>query len=296
MPPLVKARVMHETADTVPQRILCCEITRAKPSLHALGISFSVSYAGRTVKQGRVRRAPYFASCYNVGNLGDINIVAFFYSLIADWELMEREENAYRLRVRSGIREEMIHAVQIITVRDRYEKSRQLQGRFPTAEDFYQDLLGRIIEELADSSEGQAAVLTAAQLYYEDWSITSMTKLRETDRRLHGRDGYLVSELIRQIVQIRIGELMSEEARGRTWDRNRLFNVSDFGTAESLLRSMAATLRRAVPKLILLSPTLAEALLLIENAIRKIRMLSFSVTSIDVVPMRGARRRSGATL
>ena len=42
-----------------------------------------------------------------------------------------------------------------------------------------------------------------------------MQKLRETDKKLHGRDGYLVSELIRQLVQIRFGELTSEEAKGK---------------------------------------------------------------------------------
>jgi hypothetical protein len=44
--------------------------------------------------------------------------------------------------------------------------------------------------------------LHAAQLYYEDWSITSLQKLRKVDKELHGRPGYQVSELIRQLVQI----------------------------------------------------------------------------------------------
>ena len=101
-----------------------------------------------------------------------------------------------------------------------------------------------------------------------------MEKLRQTDEKLHGRDGYLASELIRQIVQIRIGELTSEEAKGRAWDRHRIFNVAQFGTTENLLRFMAGTLRQAVPKLVKLSPTLAEALIEIEDAIKKIHQIS----------------------
>jgi hypothetical protein len=52
-----------------------------------------------------------------------------------------------------------------------------------------------------------------------------MEELRQTDRKYHGREGYLVIELIRQIAQIRFGELMSEEANGRAWDRHRTFSV-----------------------------------------------------------------------
>jgi len=277
MPELIESHALPANADLAPRRILCCEVARAKPSLKALGIGFSVSYAQRRIKRSKPRKPPYFASSYNVGNLGNINIVAFYHPLIADWDLMDKDDERYRLRVRSGIREEMIHSVQVMTVRDRYERSSDLQNRFETAESYYQNLLGRIIEELADSAEGQAAVLTAAQLYYEDWTITSMEKLRQTDKKLHGRDGYLVSELIRQIVQIRIGELTSEEAKGRAWDKHRIFNVAKFGTTENLLRFMAGTLRQAVPRLVKLSPTLAEALLEIEGAIKKIHQISASV-------------------
>jgi hypothetical protein len=66
-----------------------------------------------------------------------------------------------------------------------------------------------------------------------------MERIRETDRKLHGRDGYLVIELIRQLVQIRSGELTSEEARGNAWDKHRIFYVGEFGTTENLLKSMA---------------------------------------------------------
>src|SRR5208283_6227509 len=118
------------------------------------------------------------------------------------WDLMEKDAEAYRMRIRSAIREEMIHSIQVITVKSRYDRSIDLTRQFKTAESYYEHLLGKIIDELATSREGQEVVCTAAQLYYEDWSITSMQKLRETDKKLHGRDGYLVSELIRQLVQI----------------------------------------------------------------------------------------------
>jgi hypothetical protein len=273
MPDLTELHQPLSAADFAPKKILSSEITRAKPSLRALGIGFSVSHAKRRIRAGKPKRPPYFACCYNVGDLGDVNIVAFYHPLIADWDLMEREVEAYRMRIRSAIREEMIHSIQVLTVKSRYDGSIELTHQFKTAERYYEHLLGKIIEELATTKEGADVVCTAAQLYYEDWSITSMQKLRETDKRLHGRDGYLVSELIRQLVQIRFGELTSEEAKGKAWDRKRLFNTSKFGTTENLLRFMAGTLRQAVPKLIKLSPTLAEALVEIERTIQKIQQI-----------------------
>jgi hypothetical protein len=262
------------TADFAAKRILSSEIARARPSLRALGIGFSVSHAGSQTRAGKRKRPPYFACCYNVGNLGNVNIVAFYHPLIADWELMEKDADGYRMRVRSAIREEMIHSIQVMTVKERYDRSTELRAQFRTAESYYEHLLGKIIEELATTAEGQGLVCTAAQLYYEDWSITSIERLRETDKKLHGRDGYLVSELIRQLVQIRFGELTSEEAKGRAWDRERVFDAKKFGTTENLLRFMAGILREAVPKLIGLSPTLSEALAEIERTIQKIEKLT----------------------
>jgi hypothetical protein len=273
MPDLIELHQPIATADFAPKSILSGEIARAKPSLRALRIGFSISYAKKRIRAGKLKRPPYFACCYNVGNLGDVNIVAFYHPLIGDWDLMERDAEGYRMRIRSAIREEMIHSIQVITVKNRYEKSDELTQQFKTAERYYEHLLGKIIDELATTRDGQELVCTAAQLYYEDWSITSMQKLRETDKRLHGRDGYLVSELIRQLVQIRFGELTSEEAKGKSWDKKRLFNTAKYGTTENLLRSMAGTLREAVPKLIQLSPTLAEALAEIERTIQKISQI-----------------------
>jgi hypothetical protein len=276
MPELIELHQPFAIADFAPKSILFDEIARAKPSLRALGIRFLVSHARKRIRAGKPKKPPYFACCYNVGNLGDVNIVAFYYPLIADWELMEKDSDAYRMRIRSAIREEMIHSTQVITVKTRYDRSIDLARQFKTAESYYEHLLGKIIEELATTKEGEELVCTAAQLYYEDWSITSMQKLKETDKRLHGRNGYLVSELIRQLVQIRFGELTSEEAKGKAWDRKRLFNTAKFGTTENLLRSMAGTLRQAVPKLISLSPTLAEALAEIERTIQEIQQIESS--------------------
>ena len=273
MPDLIGLHQPFATEDFAPKKILSSEITRAKPSLRALAIGFSISYARKRIRAGKLKRPPYFACCYNVGNLGDVNVVAFYHPLIADWDPMGKDAEAYQIRVRSAIREEMIHSIQVITVKSRYDSSIDLTRKFKTAESYYEHLLGKIIEELATSREGQEVVCTAAQLYYEDWSITSMQKLRETDKKLHGRDGYLVSELIRQLVQIRFGELTSEEAKGKTWDKKRLFNTAKFGTTENLLRFMAGTLRQGVSKLISLSPTLTEALLEIEGTIQKIHQI-----------------------
>jgi len=77
MPDLPELRQPSATADLEPKKILRSEIMRAKPSLKALGIGFSVSYAKKRVKAGKPKKLPYFACRYNVGNLGDVNIVAF---------------------------------------------------------------------------------------------------------------------------------------------------------------------------------------------------------------------------
>jgi len=272
MPTILGSPELLRNTESDPKDILFDEIRRSKPSLTALGIRFSVSHLTVRMNGGRPKKPPYFAFCYNLGNLGNGNIVAFYHPLIADWYLMGMKSDEYRQRIRSAIREEMIHSVQVITVKNRYEGSTELLNRFKDAETYYEYLLGKIIEELATSTEGQDLVLTAAKLYYEDWSITSMEKLREMDKKLHGRDGYLVSELIRQLVQIRIGELTSEEAKGAAWDKNRIFYVGRFGTTENLLKAMAGTLRQAVSKLMNLSPTLAEALMEIERTIQKIQL------------------------
>jgi hypothetical protein len=272
MPALLDPPALLKNAESDPKDILFDEIRRSKPSLSALGIGFSVSRLTVKMKGGRPKKPPYFACCYNLGNLGNVNVVAYYYPLIADWDLMEKKSDEYRQRVRSAIREEMIHSVQVITVKNRYENSAELLSRFKDAETYYEYLLGKIVEELATNKEGEQLVLTAAKLYYEDWTIASMEKLRQMDKKLHGRDGYLISELIRQLVQIRIGELTSEEAKGIAWDKNRIFYVGRFGTTENLLKAMAGTLRQAVPKLLNLSPTLAESLMEIERTIEKIRL------------------------
>jgi hypothetical protein len=269
----------------LPRRILFEEFARARSSLVTLGIGFTVSHANLQWKGDRSKRPPYLCCCYNRGDLGNANIIAFSHPLLDDWELMEQDVERYRQRVRSAIREEMIHALQIITVKKRYDECGWRKRLYQTAEIFYESLLGTIIDELAITAEGKQAVLIAAQLYYEDWSITSMERLKETDRKLHGRDGYLAIELIRQLVQIRRGELTSEEARGNAWDKHRRFYVGNFGTTENLLKSMAETLRRAVPKLVTLSPTLAEALTEIEDTIQTIDdCSSFSWCSPQAAP------------
>jgi hypothetical protein len=251
-------------------QILFEEFRHLKASLDALDIGFSVSRARGSNRRGRTRKPPYFACCYDVGSLAHLNVVAFYYPLIADWELMEADSDRYRRRIQSALREEMIHAVQVLTVKKRYERSSALNSRFEDAETYYDHLLGRIISELTRNKAGEKAILTAAKLYYEDWTINSIGKLKQADQKYHGRDGYLVCELIRQVTQIRLGELMSEEAKGKAWDKHRIFFVGEYGTTENLMKAMAATLRQAVPQLIDLSPTLTEALAEVEATIQMV--------------------------
>jgi hypothetical protein len=253
-----------------PDHILFGEFRRLKPFFDSLGIGFSVSRAKGSNRGGKKRKPPYFACCYDAGSLANVNVVAFYHPLIADWELMEADSDRYRQRVHSAVREEMIHAIQVLTAKKRYERSSELSSRFLDAETYYDHLLGRIIAELARTKVGEKAILTAAKLYYEDWTISSIEKLKQADRKYHGRDGYLICELIRQVTQIRFGELMSEEAKGKAWDKQHIFFVGEYGTTENLMMAMAATLRQAVPQLIGLSPTLTEALTEIEATIQTI--------------------------
>jgi len=253
-----------------PAEILFEEFRCMKPSLNQLGIGFSVSRAKGSDRGGKQRKPPYFACCYDLGSLAHVNVVAFYYPLISDWELLGADPDRYRQRVKSALREEMIHAIQVLTVKKRYERSSELSSRFPDAETYYDHLLGKMVAEVARTKVGEKAILTAAKLYYEDWTINSIEKLKQTDRKYHGRDGYLVCELVRQVTQIRFGDLMSEEAKGKSWDKHRIFFVGEYGTTENLMMAMAATLRQVVPQLIDLSPTLTEALSEIEATIQTI--------------------------
>jgi hypothetical protein len=253
-----------------PARILFEELRRFRPLFAAMNIGFFVSRARVRIKDGELKKPPYFACRYDAGSLEGINILAVCYPLIADWSLLDDDVEQYRKRICSALREEMIHATQVLTVKKRYEKSDELRRRFVNAETYYNYLLGQIIEELARTQEGENAVLTAAKLYYEDWAISSFEELQQADRKFHGRHGYSVNEIIRQAFQIRFGELTSEEAKGKAWDKHRLFFVGEYGTTENLLKAMASRLRQAVPYLINSSPTLSEALIDIERRLQEI--------------------------
>ena len=105
--PLVVSR-LAKRASCSPKHILLEEFRCLEPSFHALNIGFSVSRAKGGRKRDRQRKPPYFACCYDVGSLAHVNVVAFYYPLIADWELMEADPDRYRQRVQSAVREEMI--------------------------------------------------------------------------------------------------------------------------------------------------------------------------------------------
>jgi hypothetical protein len=66
MPDLLELHQPFAT-DFGPKKILLSEIIRAKPSLRALGIGFSLSHATKRIRAGKAKKAPYFACCYNVG-------------------------------------------------------------------------------------------------------------------------------------------------------------------------------------------------------------------------------------
>jgi hypothetical protein len=187
--------------------------------------------------------------------------------LLADWEILERSEPAYRERIRAAFREELIHAVQVITPRSNYQSTASLRQQFPSAEAYYEHVLEAVINELTADEEGREEVLNAARLYYEDKTITTLEKLRAANAAIHGRGSYMAEALFRQLVQIRAGEPTSEEAKGKAWDKQRTFRSRDCLNTQELLRSRADTLRRAVPRLVCLSPTLEEVLTEIETVL-----------------------------
>jgi hypothetical protein len=134
---LPKISVPKETADLSPREILFQETRGFKSSLEPLNVGLAVSRAKIRLKGGEPRRPPYFTCCYDIGTLLNVNIVAFLYPLLADWELMERRTEKYRLRIQAALREEMVHAVQVIAARSRYETTPDLQQRFPDTEAYY---------------------------------------------------------------------------------------------------------------------------------------------------------------
>jgi len=143
----------------IPGTILYEEISRVMSSLDTLGIQFSVSYITNRLRDGKPRKPPYLSCRYNVGDLEGVNIVAFYHLLISDWELMERRATWYRVRIRSVIRKEVIHAIQLKTVKARYDQSIEIQNNHLTAEAYYESLLDKIVQELIVTSDGVPSFL-----------------------------------------------------------------------------------------------------------------------------------------
>ena len=102
---------------TIPEKILFEELNRAQASLLALGIGFSVSHAELRQRGGKLQKPPYLCCRFNAGDLGNVNVVAYSHPLLGDWELMERDAFRFQQRIRAAIGEEMIHALQIVAVR-----------------------------------------------------------------------------------------------------------------------------------------------------------------------------------
>ena len=78
-----------------------------------------------------------------------------------------------------GVREEMIHAVQVIAARNRFDHTPELPDRFADTEAYYESLLGRIIDELAVTKKATRSNYRG-EVHYEDWTINNMEDLRES--------------------------------------------------------------------------------------------------------------------
>ena len=80
-----------------------------------------MSYAKIRIKAGKPKKQPYFLLL--TWETGGRQYVAFYHPLVADWDVMERDAAAYRMRIRSAIREGIIDSTQVITVKSRYDRS-----------------------------------------------------------------------------------------------------------------------------------------------------------------------------
>jgi hypothetical protein len=103
---------MNEEVST-PKLILGEEIARAQISLDRLGIGFSLSYGHWRQASPELNKPPYLSCRYNSGDMRHINIVAYYDPLLDDWNLLGNNAAAYRRRIRSAMREEMIMPVQL---------------------------------------------------------------------------------------------------------------------------------------------------------------------------------------
>ena len=104
-------------------------------------------------------------------------------------------------------------------------------------------------------------MIAAGKLYYANPNITTVEQLRANDLQEHKRVGYITVELIRQILQIRLGEVTSEEGRRKTWDKANLFAV------EASLEELANTIREHAPNPSKVSNLLASIIATVEELI-----------------------------
>jgi hypothetical protein len=170
---------------SAPRRILFEEYERARSSLLTLGIGFSISHTERQWKGGRPKKPPYLCCRYNAGDLGNVNITAFCHPLLGDWELMERDVQRYQQRIHSAIREEIIHAIQIITAKKKYDQGEWRKRRFQTAEIFLRAFARSDHRRTRDENRRKASGFDCCS-----------TLLRGLDHQLHGtaqRDGQKVA-------------------------------------------------------------------------------------------------------
>lgn len=239
---------------TTATKVLDQALLEAKKSLYPFGIPIRVN-TNQPVS-GEFR--PYLSTFYNAGSLEDINVIAYTPELHTDSQHLTEEE--YKIRLITGFKEEIIHCIQLVSAKLRFSRLNANQkAMWGTACAYYNRLQQELFNELAATEHGSKLLIAAGKLYYANPLINTIEQLRANDISEHSRVGYITVELIRQIVQIRLGEVTSEEGRKKTWDKNNLFAVG------ASLEELAATIKEYAPNPSKVSNLLAEIIGTVEE-------------------------------
>lgn len=237
------------------QLILTTEFREARHTLLQFGIE--CKKVTSPAIHGETR--PYFATLFNSRDLDGIEVLCYETEVLEDRKDLKPTD--FKTRVRAGFREEIIHALQILSTKERFNRlanPEKTQER--SAGDYYKKIQRDLFNELASTPEGQSLLVDSGRLYYADPTIQTVEDLREYDITYHRREGYITVELTRQLVEIRLGVQTSEENRGKSWDKGDRFKEHAFS-----LESLAQTIKTHAPNPRALSPLMGEVIEEIET-------------------------------
>jgi hypothetical protein len=251
---VIKHAVEEKTETTLAIDLIERELTEAETTLAPFQIPLRRD-------DSRKPNNPYLATTYNADDLECIGVTAYEKELLKDKDHLNPQE--FKQRVRSGLKEEVIHALQILSTKERFKKLPQsTQEKEKTPGDFYRKVQKELFEELSSTKEGRNLLIASGKLYYANPKISSIEDLKNADITHHKREGYITVELTRQIIQIRLGEVTSEESLKKAWDKAKSFG---YGAHKKQLEALAQTIRKHASEPSKISPLMGEIVKDIEN-------------------------------